>query len=133
MYELTIKVSTAQELEAVAKALAALDHKPDKPKMEESKPDTPSKPPKVEPIPEKTEEQKPVTPETMRKPEPVPDAIQGITKADIQKAFMAKIKAGASKEHMREILKAYGADRISALDPSSYFDVLKEIDLMEVC
>lgn len=78
-----------------------------------------------------------VTVEMGNSPEPEPEqeapADPTITLEEVQKAFADKARANrAAMAHLKEILKHYGADKVSNLDPISYADVLKEIKLVEV-
>lgn len=80
-----------------------------------------------------------VTVEMGDSPEPEPEPEQEapaeptITLEEVQKAFADKARANRSAmAHLKEILKHYGADKVSNLDPISYADVLKEIKLVEV-
>ena len=76
-----------------------------------------------------------VTVEMGDSPEPEQEAPAEptITLEEVQKAFADKARANRSAmAHLKEILKHYGADKVSNLDPISYADVLKEIKLVEV-
>lgn len=78
-----------------------------------------------------------VTIEMGDSPEPEPEqeapADPVITLEEVQKAFADKARANrAAMAHLKEILKHYGADKVSNLDPVSYADVLAEIKLVEV-
>ena len=69
----------------------------------------------------------PAEPEQPDKPATAPQ----ITLEDLQRAVKDKLKAGGSKQHLREILEHYGAEKVSALDPKDYADVMQELQLVE--
>ena len=80
-----------------------------------------------------------VTVEMGDSPEPEPEPEQEapadptITLEEVQKAFADKARANrAAMAHLKEILKHYGANKVSNLDPISYADVLAEIKRVEV-
>ena len=80
-----------------------------------------------------------VTVEMGDSPEPEPEPEQEapadpvITLEEVQKAFADKARANRdAMAHLKEILKHYGANKVSNLDPISYADVLAEIKLVEV-
>ena len=73
------------------------------------------------------------SPEPEPEPEQEAPADPTITLEEVQKAFADKARANrAAMAHLKEILKHYGADKVSNLDPISYADVLAEIKLVEV-
>ena len=76
-----------------------------------------------------------VTVEMGDSPEPEQEAPADpvITLEEVQKAFADKARANrGAMAHLKEILKHYGANKVSNLDPISYADVLAEIKLVEV-
>lgn len=80
-----------------------------------------------------------VTVEMGDSPEPEPEPEQEapadpvITLEEVQKAFADKARANRdAMAHLKEILKHYGANKVSNLDPISYADVLEEIKRVEV-
>lgn len=73
------------------------------------------------------------SPELEPEPEQEAPADPTITLEEVQKAFADKARANrAAMAHLKEILKHYGANKVSNLDPISYADVLAEIKLVEV-
>lgn len=75
------------------------------------------------------------SPEPEPEPEPEQEAPADpvITLEEVQKAFADKARANRdAMAHLKEILKHYGANKVSNLDPISYADVLAEIKLVEV-
>lgn len=78
-----------------------------------------------EPAPQ--EAVQPAEPEQPDKPATAPQ----ITLEDLQRAVKDKLKAGGSKQHLREILEHYGAEKVSALDPKDYANVMQELQLVE--
>lgn len=78
-----------------------------------------------EPAPQETAQ--PAEPEQSNKQE---ESSQ-ITLEDLQRAVKDKLKAGGSKQHLREILEHYGAEKVSALDPKDYTNVMQELQLVE--
>lgn len=59
------------------------------------------------------------------------EAAQEITLADVQRAFKDKATR-QNRAHLQEILKAYGAAKVSQLKPEDYADVLQGLELVEV-
>ncbi|MBQ3406616.1 MAG: DNA ligase [Lachnospiraceae bacterium] len=55
--------------------------------------------------------------------EPAPDL------SEVKAYLMKKSRAGYTKE-VKELLKKYGADRLSALDPSHFRDLMKEAEVI---
>lgn len=64
-------------------------------------------------------------------PKVVKEAAQEITLADLQRAFKDKATR-QNRAHLQEILKAYGAAKVSQIKPEDYADVLQELELVEV-
>lgn len=64
-------------------------------------------------------------------PEPKQEEAKAISLEDVQRAFKEKAIQGNTK-HLREILNAYGAKKVSDLKVEAYSDFLQELALVGV-
>lgn len=64
-----------------------------------------------------------------KKKEPEPPAEKGLTLEEIRAVLADKSRAGFT-EQVKELLKKYGADKLSAVDPAEYKALLADAEVL---
>ena len=75
------------------------------------------------------EEKQPIKKSAAKKKEPEPPAEKELTLEEVRAVLADKSRAGFT-EQVKELLKKYGADKLSAVDPAEYKALLADAEVL---